>query len=50
MKQKVLRKLATARQWANTEHGERMIVKTLTALMYIGIADIVILAIGFITS
>lgn len=37
MKFKALRLLVTARQWANTEKGERIIVNTLTTMSAIGI-------------
>lgn len=42
MKTKILRKLAIARQWANTEKGEREIVFTLSMLT--GILALIMLA------
>lgn len=46
MKYRLLRKLALARSWANTEKGERRIVRTLTTLSVILIVDMVLLIIG----
>ena len=46
MKYRLLRKLVLARRWANTEVGERRIVRTLTTLSVVLIIDIVLLIIG----
>lgn len=43
MKTKILRGLIIARRWANTNRGERVIVRTLTSLVVIGFADLMIL-------
>ena len=48
MKTKVLRMLVTARQYANTEQGERNITKCLTFLMGVLIIDVVLLTVGII--
>ena len=48
MKTKVLRMLVTARQYANTEQGDRNITKCLTFLMGVLIIDVVLLTVGII--
>ena len=50
MKTKILRGLIIARRWANTDRGERVVVRTLTSLMLIGFADLVVLIAGVICS
>ena len=46
MKTKVLRKLVTARQWANTEKGEKVIVYTLSTLTGVWALCVLALIIG----
>ena len=46
MKYKVLRMLATSRRYANTEKGEKVIVRILTTITAIGIVDMVLFIIG----
>ena len=46
MKYKVLRLLVTSRRFANTEKGERVIVRTLTTMTIIAIADVLLLVFG----
>jgi len=46
MKTKILRGLIIARRWANTNRGERVVVRTLTSLVVIGCADFMILIFG----
>lgn len=46
MKYKVLRMLVASRRYANTEHGEKVIVRTLTTITAIGIVDMVLFIIG----
>jgi len=46
MKTKILRGLIIARRWANTDRGERVVVRTLTSLVVIGFADLMILIFG----
>lgn len=48
MKTKMLRMLVTARQYANTEQGERNITKCLTFLMGVLIIDVALLTVGII--
>lgn len=43
MKTKILRGLVVARRWANTDKGEKIIVRTLTTLVFIGFADLMVL-------
>lgn len=50
MKTKILRGLVVARRWANTDRGERVIVRTLTSLMLIGLGDLVVLIAGVVCS
>jgi len=50
MKRKVYYRLAQARRWANTPRGERIIVRTLTALTFMGIVDAALLTIGCMMS
>jgi len=38
--------LIIARRWANTGRGERVVVRTLTSLVVIGFADLMILIFG----
>ena len=46
MKSKVLRKVVALKWWANTENGEKTIVRTLTVLVGMLALDVVLLAIG----
>lgn len=46
MKYKVLRLLVTSRRFANTEKGERVIVRALTTMTIIAIADVLLLVFG----
>ena len=46
MKIKMLRKVAALKLWANTERGERIIVRVLTTLTGLLILDVVLLLIG----
>lgn len=46
MKTKILRGLVVARRWANTDRGERVVVRTLTSLVFIGLGDLMILIFG----
>lgn len=52
MKRQVYYRLAKARRWlrnwANTPRGEKIIVRTLTAMTIVLIADVALLAIGCI--
>lgn len=48
MKYKVLRKLVALRKYANTERGEKIIVRTLTNMSVILIVDIALLIVGSI--
>ena len=48
MKRQLYYRLAKMRRWANTERGERAIVRTLTAMSVIAAADITLLVIGII--
>lgn len=50
MKTKILRGLVIARRWANTDRGERVIVRTLTSLVFIGFVDLAVLIAGVICS
>lgn len=50
MKTRILRGLVVARRWANTDRGERVIVRTLTSLMLIGLGDLVVLIAGVVCS
>jgi hypothetical protein len=50
MKTKILRGLVIARRWANTDRGERVIVRTLTSLVFIGLGDLVVLIAGVVCS
>lgn len=46
MKTKLLRPLVRFKWWADTEKGERTIVRTLTILMILGIINVSLLIIG----
>ena len=48
MKYKVLRKLMSFRKYANTERGEKIIVRTLTSMSVILVVDIALLIVGSI--
>jgi hypothetical protein len=48
MKRQLYYRLAQMRRWANTERGERAIVRTLTAVSVIAGIDIALLVIGTI--
>lgn len=50
MKTKILRGLVIARRWANTDRGERVVVRTLTSLVFIGLGDLVVLIAGVVCS
>ena len=50
MKTKILRKAVTFRHWANTDKGEKIIVRTLTTLTFICFADLMLLIIGGVCS
>ena len=54
MKTKILRRVVMTRNYlrdfANTERGEKIIVRTLTTLTFIGIADFMLLIIGEVCS
>lgn len=50
MKTKILRKVVTFRRWANTDKGEKIIVRTLTTLTFIGFGDLMLLIIGEVCS
>lgn len=47
MKYRVLRKVVIARRWANTEKGERTIVRVLSAMTLVLMADVALLVVGF---
>ena len=46
MKYKVLRVLVASRRYANTEHGEKVIVRTLTAMSFVLLVDVCLLILG----
>ena len=46
MKYKVLRMLAAFKKYANTEHGEGVIVRTLTAMSVILLVDVFLFIVG----
>ena len=46
MKTKMLRLLVSAKRYANSEKGEKVIVRTLTTITAIGIVDVVLFVIG----
>lgn len=46
MKYRVLRMLAAFRKYANTEHGERVIVRTLTAMSVVLLVDVFLIIVG----
>ena len=48
MKYKMLKHLATVRQWANTENGEQAITKCLSLLLGILVIDTILFSIGLI--
>ena len=48
MKRNIYYRLAKMRRWANTERGERAIVRYWTAVSVIAAADITLLVIGII--
>ena len=48
MKRQLYYRLAQMRRWANTERGERAIVRTLTAMSVIAVVDVTLLVIGVI--
>lgn len=50
MKTRILRGLVVVRRWANTDRSERVIVRTLTSLMLIGLGDLVVLIAGVVCS
>lgn len=50
MKTRILRGLVVARRWANTDRGERVVVRTLISLMLIGLGDLVVLIAGVVCS
>lgn len=47
MKRKVFYMLAKMRRYANTEKGERVIVRSLSVLSGVCVLDVVVLLIGF---
>ena len=46
MKYKVLRALVVSRRYANTERGEKVIVRTLTAMSFVLFVDVCLLIFG----
>lgn len=48
MRTKVLRLLVTAKRYANTEKGEKVIVRTLTTVSALLVVDIVLFVVGSI--
>jgi len=48
MRYKVLRKLVAFRRFANTERGEKIIVRVLTVIAAILVADVALLVVGFL--
>lgn len=46
MKYKVLRMLASSRRYANTKHGERVIIRTLTAMFAVLLIDVFLFIVG----
>lgn len=50
LKIKILRRLVAFREYANTENGERVIVRTLTVMSALFIVDLTLLVVGSIMS